>query len=152
MNYSRPATVLIFSVFLSGGFSCGKTGSSDPDPFDIEFEVQSSAPIGALEFEIAYDADDGEFDGASGKVDCTASGVDSSAFNHRAEQHRILGAVVSVDGIPATAAIATCRFDYETSGSPRNSDFDLAVTRAVSPVGVAIFPMPTLRVSEVREK
>jgi hypothetical protein len=85
--------------------------------FDIHFRVTSaSAPINALQFSVNYAAAPGGFEGTGGLVSCTNDFTGESLFapNDEDAEEKLTVGLITVDGITATTAIATCTFQGDT--------------------------------------
>lgn len=99
--------------------------------FDVVFSVTNTETVGALQYDTAYTAVDGSFDGGGGLVNCTRLAGEFAAFNDDNTNKRLASAFVSTAGFTGPIDIALCRFSCPVTLSP--DDFVITITDQSKP-------------------
>jgi hypothetical protein len=120
---------------------------------ELDLELVSDVPIGALQLEIGYESIGDSFVGSGGAVECVSLVTQSgtfSAFNDHEDLRRVSAAFINLTGIGGVGPLALMRCLLQVGGVlPTASDFTIVVTDAseidLSPVD----PPPVVRVSRI---
>ena|SRR5438128_2620523 len=108
----------------------------------VAFELESTAPVGALQIDIAYTGQ-GRFVGDADAVACTTKVAEAlSSYNHIAADKMLRAAFVAVKGFTGPVRFSECKFE----GAPKPGDFTVTVKDSSSPDLGELNPPPTIKV------
>ena len=120
---------------------------------DVDFELLSPVPFGALQVAIAYAAPGVEFQGNDDQVRCTSLVEALSSFNDDAEADVLSAGFISLLGVggatpvPLMSCVLVVRSDFE----PTVGHFTVGVIDASDVNVVPIIPPPTVTVARFRD-
>ena len=109
----------------------------------VAFSLDGSAPVGALQIDIAYTGE-GRFVGDADAVACETK-VDGalSSYNHIVDQKMLRAAFVAVKGFSGPTTFSECKFQ----GNAKAGDFTVTVKDSSSPDLAEISPPPSVKVA-----
>jgi hypothetical protein len=131
---------------------CGDDDGHPATAYTLEFAINAlptPGRLGALQLEITHLGNSGGFIGRGDTVDCVALVDALVASNYPGERIAKIG-LISLQGIPAPAAILRCGFETREALEP--SSFLVQVTDASLTDGSAIDPPPTVVLSSVTRR
>jgi hypothetical protein len=109
---------------------------------NVGFELVSTAPVGALQYDVDY-VGEGRFIGDADAVACETKIEGAlSSYNHIVGEKKLRAAFVSVKGFNGPLRISNCQFQ----GAVKAEDFKITVKDSSSPELTPIDPPPTIKV------
>jgi len=121
---------------------------------EIEIELVSDVPVGALQLEIGYGSlVDDSFMGSGPSVDCRSLVAPFGAFhafNDHEDLRIVSAAFISLTGIGGTGPLGLMRCVLQVGGDlPRAEDFSIVVADASGLDLAPLVPPPLVRVSRI---
>jgi hypothetical protein len=117
---------------------------------EIEFELLSDVPVGALQLQIDYAAADDVFRGTDDLVKCQSFTDAIASFNDDENARIVTAGFISLTGIGGSGAQRFMRCTVEVIGEPPVvEEYTITVTDAADVNVVPITPLPVVRISGI---